>query len=341
MKDISLFGDTATGGTPTGSLDVGGSTVDKYFAEAIIANKPTSVLEEAGIIRVIKVGDEQEKVSFPVVRHTHLTWNEVKRNLDSSTSGTDVGSEYDATTLKEVHYKEAFISTKSASIFLPDTVSLLNKTNFNLYAEVAARDAQRKKEEDGLGSLMDDSAYSEGNTLFTCGGFTSGTTVGSVGAGSTLDPLDLIKAKRNMATGSPTGSNINVPDFVLMHPNQYAQLNVHDDFAPGTTSPGAMMRKAKFDEDGNIVRFDGMDLFVSELVPAEAAVATGFWATAGHPVLVGKRGLTIGRGEHYGVRVFTEDDRRRHGVWKIIDIDYAYTDILVPEANFLLRAVDN
>ena len=89
MKDISLFGDPATGGTPTGSLDVGGSTVDKFFAEAIVANMPTSVLEEAGIIRVVTIAPETEKVSVPVVRNTELTWTEIKRN-QSGTAGTDV-----------------------------------------------------------------------------------------------------------------------------------------------------------------------------------------------------------------------------------------------------------
>lgn len=345
MKDISVFssltqmGDVATGGTPTGSLDVGGSTVDKFFAEAIVAFEPTSVLEEAGIIRVLKVPTEQEKVSFPVVRNTELTWNEIKRNLSNSASGTDLGSEYNASALNEVHYKEAFVTTKSASIFLPDTVSLLNKTNFNLYADVAARDAKRKKEEDGIGSLFDYTKYSESNTLFTAGGFTG---AGSTAAGSTLDPLDLVKAKRNMASGSPAGINVNVPDFVLMHPIQYAELNTHADFAPGATSNGAMMRKAKFDEDGNIVRFDGMDIFVSEHVPARtAATDKGYYgATTGHDVLVGRRGLTIARGEHFGIIVNTQDDRRRHGQWKILDIDYGYTDILVPEANYLLRCAD-
>jgi len=340
MKDISLFASVAGGATPTGSLDVGGSTVDKYFAEAIIAAKPTSLLEEAGIIRVLQVPSQQEKVSFPVVRHTHLTWNEVKRNLSDSISGTDVGSSYDATALKEVHYKEAFITTKSASIFLPDTVNLLNKTNFNLYVEVASRDAQRKKEEDGLGSLMLTTAYSEGNTLFTAGGFTSAGTAGSVAAGSTIDPLDLMKAKKTMTIGSPAGSNVNTPDFILMYPTQYLQLNTHADFAPGVTSPGAMMRKAKFDENGDIIKFDGMEIYVSELVPANATSATGFQTVAGHAVLVGKKGLTIARGEHRDIVINTEDDRRAHGAWKIFDIDYGYTDILVPEANILIRTSD-
>ena len=336
MKDISLFGDPATGGTPTGSLDVGGSTVDRYFAEAIVASMPTSVLEEAGIIRVVTIPTESEKVSVPIVRNTELTWNEIKRN-QSGTSGTDLGSEYDASKLNEVHYKEAFVSTKSASIFLPDTVSLLNKTNFNLYAEVAARDAKRKLEEDGIGSLMTYTSYIQGQTAFTAGGYLTG----SVGTGSTLDPFDLIKCARNMASGSPTGANPTSPDFVLLHPIQYAQLNTHSDFAPGVTSPGAMMRKAKFDEDGNLVRFNGLDLYVSEHIPAIGSGTRVEQVIAGHDVLVGKKGLTIARGQHSGIVVTTQDDRRRHGQWKIMDLDYGYTNILVPEANYLLLASDS
>ena len=99
------------------------------------------------------------------------------------------------------------------------------------------------------------------------------------------------------------------------------------------------MRKAKFNEDGDIVRFNGMDILVSELVPAGSVAANTSFVAAGHWVLVGTRGRCGARAEHYGLKISSEDSRRFHGQWKIVDMDYAH-DILVDEANVLLRATD-
>ena len=126
-----------------------------------------------------------------------------------------------------------------------------------------------------------------------------------------------------------------------MHPNPYAQINTHPDFAPGATSNGAMMRKANFDENGDIVRFDGMDIYVSELIPSFTgsdtyAIPSNVTARC---VLVGVKGLTIGRGEHHGISVSTEDSRRRHGQWKIFDMSYDQV-ILVKDSMQGLMASD-
>ncbi len=322
MKEISQFdtsGPIAANVSNLGSLDPAGSSIDKVFAQAIMANKPTSVLEEAGIISVKTAPAEKDTVSFPIIRNTQLSWSTIGRGTN------DTGSDLGASALNEVEYKEVTPVLKTANIFVPDNVSLLNEANFSVYSEVGATDAQRKKEEDALGTLATES---EVGTVATAGGF--GT--GSISAGSTLDPMDLVNAKKNLATGS----DINKPDFVLMHPNQYAQLNTHEDFSPGATTNGAMMRKAKFDENGDIMRFDGMDLFSTELMPAGT---NGYYDVAGHPVVVGARGLAIGRGEHQGMKVSTEDSRRRHGTWKIFDMSYDNT-VLVKESLVLLRAAD-
>lgn len=322
MKEITHFdGPIAANVSNLGSLDPTGSSIDKVFAEAIMANKPTSILEEAGIITVKVAEPEKDIVSFPIIRNTQLTWSKIGRGTN------DTGSDLGASKLNAVEYKEVTPTGKTANIFIPDNVSLLNKVDFATYSLIGATDAQRQKEEEGIGSLMTEASV---GTVKVAGGYTAST--GSISAGSTLDPLDLVYAKRDLSTGS----DINKPDFVLMHPNQYAQLNTHADFAPGATTNGAMMRKAKFDENGDIVRFDGMDIYVSELVPAQSG---GYYAVAGHPVIVGKKGICLGRGEHHGIKVSTEDSRRRHGQWKIFDMSYDYT-VLVKESLVLLRAAD-
>lgn len=326
MKQMSKFANVA--GTPSGlanQLDNVGSSQDVIFAEAIVTMEPTSILEEAGIVAVRQTPNPHDELSFPIVRNTQLTWTEI----DGRATTNSLGSEFDTSGLNRVEYKVVRPTVKSASIFLPDEVSLLNKVSFDLYSEMCARDAKRKKEEDALTILTTESNISN---LYAAGGFSSN---GSVAAGSTLDPSDLLSAQRILGTGSDPIT----PDFVLVHNNQYEQLNKHEDFAPGTTSPGAMMRKASFDQDGNIVRFTGMDIYKTELLPGQTGSATTAYEVDGHPVVVGKKGLAIGRGEKLGVTIHTQDDRIRHGTYKVIDMAYDHT-ILVDESLVLIRSAD-
>lgn len=332
MKDVTQFADVA--GTPSrlGSLDPGGSSVDKIFAEAIIANEPTTILEEAGIIRVKVAPADKDMVVFPIVRNTRMTWKEIGRD------NQDNGSEFGAGVLNQVEYKTVTPIVKTSNIFLPDNVSLLNPNDFDLYAQIVATDAKRVKESDALASLFVDSYPDQTQVLNTkiAGGYVD--YAGSVGAASTLDPLDLLKSKRDLSTGSDPA----VPDFVLMYPNQYMSLNSHADFAPGASTNGAMMRKAKFNENGDIVRFDGMDIYVSELVPDGGTIgvsAGSNYVASGHPVMVGQKGLAIGRGEHTGIKVYSQDDRLRHGKYYIFDISYDHT-LLAVETLIQLRAAD-
>lgn len=326
MKEISKFANVA--GTPSGlanQLDSVGSSQDVIFAEAIVTMEPTSVLEEAGIVVVRQTPNPHDELSFPIVRNTQLTWT----TIDGRATTNSLGSEFDTSGLNRVEYKVVRPTVKTASIFLPDEVSLLNKVSFDLYTEMCARDAKRKKESDALTVLTTEANISK---IYSAGGFTSN---GSVNAGSTLDPSDLLSAQRLLGTGSDPIS----PDFVLCHPNQYEQLNKHADFAPGATSPGAMMRKAGFDADGHVVRFAGMDIYKTELLPAVTGSATTSYPVAGHPVIVGKKGLAIGRGEKLGITVHTQDDRIRHGTYKVIDMAYDHT-VLVDESLVLLRTAD-
>lgn len=326
MKEISKFANVA--GTPSGlsnQLDSAGSSQDVIFAEAIVAMEPTTVLEEAGIIAVRQTPNPHDELSFPIVRNTQLNWSEI----DGRTGANALGSELDTTGMNAVEYKVVRPTVKTASIFLPDEVSLLNKVDFDLYSQLAATDAKRKKEADALSTLTTEADITN---VYSAGGFVNN---GSVDAGSTVDPSDLLSSQRLLSTGSDPY----FPDFVLSHPNQYEQLNKHQDFAPGATSPGAMMRKAQFDQDGNLVRFAGMDIYRTELLPGQTGSATLAYEVDGHPVVIGKKGWAIGRGEKKGITVYSQDDRIRHGTYKVIDMAYDHT-ILVKESLVLLRAAD-
>lgn len=343
-----MFANVVGNPSTLGSLDPLGSTVDDIFAEAIIANEPTTVLEEAGIIRVKTTPTEVDRVQFPIVLNKQLTWSTISRGATSGTpddTGSDFGVDFSATALNAVTYKNVTPTVKTANIFLPDNVSLMNKTDFNLFTQIAATDAKRKKEADALSTLLGSSGASPAGpltiqgtssayTIKTAGGFGA---FGSLSTGSTLVPLDLVRGKRDLSTGSDPW----YPDYVLMHPNQYAQVNTHPDFAPGATANGAMLRKARFDENGDLVKFEGMDIYVSELVPSLTGSATnaiGASITA-RCVLLGTKGLSIGRGEHHGIKVYSEDSRRRHGMWKIFDMSYDHV-ILVKQSMIGVVASD-
>lgn len=327
MKEITKFANVA--GTPSGlanQLDTVGSSLDVIFADAIVAYEPTTVLEEAGIIVVKAVPTENDKISFPIVRNTQLTWT----TIDGRASANSLGSEFNTTGLRSVEYKEVRPTVKTASVFLPDEVSLLNKVDFSLYSQLIATDAKRKKEVDALTLLATEAQHVN---IFAAGGVN--TTNGSVAAGSTLKPEDFLFARTTLRTGSDPVD----PDFVLMHINQFEQVTSAASLAPGATSPGAMMRKARFDSNGDLVGFGGMDLYWTELIPAVTGSVTTAYPVSGHPVIVGKKGWAIGRGEKKGVTVYSQDDRIRHGTYKVVDMSYDHT-ILVKESMVLLRAAD-
>ncbi|MDP2692274.1 MAG: hypothetical protein Q8O88_01380 [bacterium] len=329
MKELTQFANVVGVPSDADNQDPQGSTQDWLLAEAIIANEPTSVLVEEGIILVQKLPMDVDEARFPVLRNTNFTWSIIDWRAATTVAGSDVA----ASAVNVIEYRRVRPQTRTANIFLPDGVSLVNKVSFDTYVQLVATEAKRQKEYDGLLRVMGSTANAETFTQrYAAGGFVS---AGSVITGSTLTPLDLIKAKKTLMVGS----NVHKPDFVLVHPHQYQQLNTHADFAPGAVNRGAMLRKAKFNEDGDIVKFDGMDVVVSELVPAGSVAADTAFVNAGHWALVGTRGKCGARAEHYGLRVSSEDHRRYHGTFKIFDMDYDH-DILVDEANLLLRCAD-
>lgn len=326
MKEITKFANVA--GTPSGlsnQLDSVGSSLDVIFADAIVAFEPTTVLEEAGIIVVKQVADPTDKLSFPIVRNTKLSWT----TIDGRSGTNGLGSEFNTTGLRSVEYKEVRPTVKTASIFLPDEVSLLNKVDFSLYSQLIGTDAKRQKESDALSLLATEAQHVN---IYSASGMTSN---GSVTTGSLLAPADLLTARSKLRLGSDPVD----PNYVLCHTNQYEQLTKHASFAPGATTPGAMMRKAQFDQNGDLIRFAGMDIYWTELLGSVTGSATTSYVQTGHPAIVGKKGWSIGRGEKKGITVYTQDDRIRHGTYKVIDMSYDHT-ILVKESMVLIRCSD-
>lgn len=328
MRDIEQFGTAGVTGTPTGlrnALDADGSSLDVIFADAIVAMEPTTVLEEAGIITVRQTPTENDRLSFPIVRNTQLTWV----TIDPRNGNADLGSNENATALNRVEYKIVQPTVKTANIFLPESVSLLNKVDFDMFTQILAVDAKRKKEADALTCLTVEGSLT---LKYSAGGFVSN---GSVTTGSTLSLTDMLAAKRLLKTGSdPVRA-----DFALMHSIQYEQINKTAQLAPGATSPGAMDRKVRFNEVGDIVNFNGLDLYETELMPSVTGSVTTAYVTTGHPVIIGKKGWAIGRGERMGMRISTEVRPTLHGQFKVVDMEYDHT-VLVKESIVLLRASD-
>lgn len=334
MKTITQFADVI--GVPSdnvGVLDPQGSTQDFMFAQAIVANEPSSVLTEERIVTVQQIPAEVDEARFPIARNKQFTWTTLDWRAANNSSTNPFGSDIAANAFATIEFRKVRPVVKTANVFLPDGLSLVNKVNFDLLVKLFATEAARQKEADAMSKIMGTSANVETFTQkYSASGMVSG---GSVNTGSILTPNDLLKAKTTLMTGS----NTHKPDFVLVHPIQYRQLNTHSDFAPGATARGAMLRKAKFNEDGDIVKFDGMDVIVSELVPAGSVAANTAFVAAGHWALVGTRDKCGARGEHYGMKIYSEDNRRFHGNFKIVDMSYAH-DILVDEANLLIRCTD-
>lgn len=330
MKELTTFAGIANAST-LGSLDSAGSSVDKIFAEAIVANEPTTILEEAGIIRVKKVSPESvDQIDFPIFKNKYLTWTTISRGTN------DNGITPTNTSLAAVEYRAVTPTLKTAVLFIPDNVKLLDPANFEFYSVLGAADAKRKKEQDSINTMGSGTTQTNFSEIKTAGGYTN--TI--VSSGSTLDPTDLLAAQTALAT-SGTGSDPYKADFVLMHPEQYEQMNSNAQFSDASTTAGTLMRKAVFDKDGNIVRFAGMDIYVSELMwdVGSATDTTGSFGAAGHMVVVGVKGLACCRGEKEGLIVHTQDERVLHGQYKIFDMEYD-VDNLVRESIALIRAAD-
>ena len=322
MADIS--------GTPTSRsvIDSAGSTVDTIFADAIMASLPTLVIDQYNLLMVKEVPDQHDSVTFPVLQNFDLTWT----NL--SGTGSDLGSEVEVTAAPATTFRKITPLVQSAAIFIHDMVDIqTNKHDFNLYANLAAVNVSKKIDQDGINDGIFNVVQTAGSREIRVAG---GYATGSILTGSTLGPDDLSDCKATMSTGS----NIYMPDTVLMHPTQYNQLVQSSDFQ---SQLYRVSGKATFKE-GELTKYDGLTIVVTELVNNGATgfgtTEGGYYAVAGHPVAVySKRVAGCLAKKSSAFRVSTVDSRLKHGKYKIFDIAFT-ADVLVPEAISILRAAD-
>ena len=232
---------TATAGLTDASND----TVTRIFSQAMIIAQPMSELETTGVIEVVEAQPQDDKVVFTVITGSSLTWTTV------DTRGAEVTSEQDTQKNLEATYATATPLTKSATIAIADNIDLVNPVQFSKYVEVAGEQIKVKKIIDGIAELALVTNYTAATSIRNANGF---TTKAAVAADDLLKPADLVSAKIDLKA-----SNI-IADVVLVHTNQKYQLETSSDFSPGQ-SANANYKKAKFDETGTLISFDGMSVY--------------------------------------------------------------------------------
>ena len=320
--------------TTAGSLDSGSDTSDRIFAEAMIIAQPVAPLEERGIIEVRDTGANTDKVVFTVIPESTFTWRTVdvrgSESIDLS-SGPSLG----AGSLQQISaptFKTATPLTKSATIFIHDNINLVNPIDFKKIALIAGNQIKQKKITDGITELTTLANYTVSTTVRNGNGFTSH---GAVASDDTLTPNDLVSSKNDLK-GQTTPI---VPDICITHTKQLNQLENHGNFSPGQTT-NSNFKKAKFDADGHLVYFDGMEMI--EVLEAEMAQLTtgSFSSQNGHYAIIGKKDLMLGRGENN--RKNTVEDFRNpeeHGIRRTMNINFDYV-IKYPDGIRLLACVD-
>jgi len=297
-----------------------GSTQDSIFAEAVKAMMPTLVVDKYNLALVKEVPDQVDTVTFPILKNFDLTW------VNLSGPGSDTGSDITMTAGPATTFKRLTPVLYGAGMFITDQIDLLtNKHDFRTFAERAATAAARKMDQDFLATLAEEP--SDLSRVYVAGGMSG--SLGSVGAGSTLAPSDLSEAKAILSTGSDPY----VPDTVVMHPRTY------NNFVQSSELRGDTYRvTSKADiSDGEIIRYDGMDIVVSELMPAGTG---GYYDSSGHPAVVYNRKIGMGLAKKSaGFRTTIVDDRIKHGKYILIDMMYDVKK-LVEDSILIIRSAD-
>jgi len=305
MEEISKFATTA------GSLDTNNTTSDRRFAEAMIIAQPVAPLEEKGVIEIRDVGPNTDVVVFTVIPESTFTWRTVDaRKSEVVTAGS-------LQTISAPTYTTATPSTKSATIFIFDNINLVNPVDFKKIATIAGNQIKQKKIVDAITELTTIINYTAGTSIKQGNGYGAYETVAS---DDTLTPNDLVSAKNDLkGQTSPL-----VPDVCIAHTKQLNQLENNANFSPGQTT-NSNFKKAKFDADGHLAWFDGMEM-IESLEAEYAAITSGnFNSVNGHFAIIGKRELMLGRGENN--RKNTVEDFRnpeQHGVRRTLNINYDY-----------------
>jgi len=316
MDELSKFTHyytTASGAT--GGLDTSEKTVDKIFAEAMIIAQPVAPLEEKGVIEVRDTGPNTDKVVFTVIPESSFTWRTVDERGSEATSAGSL-QQISAPTFTEVQPL-----TKSATIFIHDNINLVNPVDFKKIATIAGNQIKQKKIVDALTELTTIGNYTPGTSARNGNGFTEySASSGGVETGDTLTPNDLVSAKEDLKSQTTPI----VPDVCIVHTAQLNQLENSANFSPGQTT-NSNYKKAKFNEYGHLVDFDGMEII--EVLEAEypAHTSAPFDTYNGHFAIIGKRDLMLGRGENN--RKNTVEDFRNpeeHGVRRTLNVNFDY-----------------
>lgn len=323
MDELSKF---AHSYTTAGSLDAGESTTDRIFAEAMIIAQPVAPLEERGVIEVKDVGPNTDICVFTVIPESTFTWRTVDTRGSELITGGSL-QQISAPTFTEVQP-----NTKSATIFIHDNINLVNPVDFKKIAIIAGNQIKQKKILDAITEMTTLANYTVATSVKNGNGY---TVHGLVAADDTLTPNDLTSAKNDLkGQTSPI-----VPDVCMVHTKQKTQLENNANFSPGQTT-NANYKKAKFDADGNLASFDGME--VIELLEAEYAVLTtgSFSSNNGHYAIIGKKDLLLGRGENN--RKNTVEDFRNpeeHGIRRTLNVNFDYV-LKYPNGVRLLACTD-
>lgn len=323
MEDISKFAHVYN---TAGSLDSGSKTQDRAFAEAMIIAQPVAPLEEKGVIEVRDTGPNTDIVVFTVIPESTFNW----RTIDARSSELVSGGSLQA--ISAPTFTEVTPTTKSATIFIHDNINLVNPVDFKKIAVIAGNQIMQKKITDGITEMTTATNYTASVSIRNANGFTS---YGSVASDDTLTPNDLVSAKNDLK-GKTTPI---VPDVCIVHTKQLNSLENHGNFSPGQTT-NSNFKKAKFNSDGHLEWFDGMEII--EYLEAEGAVITSgsFGSSNGHYAIIGKRELMLGRGENN--RKNTVEDFRNpeeHGTRRTLNVNFDYV-LKYPAGIRLLACVD-
>lgn len=325
MREVGKFITT----TKRADIDPQGSTADLIFAEAVQASMPMLVVDKYNMVMKKDVPGQVDSMVFPVFKNFDLTWTDI------TGTGSDLGSELTLTQGGAMEYAKLTPVLYTAGIFVTDAVDLkVNKASFDQYANLAAVQVSKKIDIDVIkqGFLNIEGTAS----TYSAGGLFG--VNGSVTTGSTLCPLDLINGYQQLETG---GAENYPPDAVLMHPIQHNQLIGHQDMSPSSTT--GYYRKAKFDADGNLVKFNGMDIIKTDLVDTgsgsgNVAAHIKEWAVAGNPVVFFKKGVSVALAtKNAGFKVNSVDDRLRHGTYKVFDVMFD-TKYILADSMLFMRA---
>lgn len=310
-EQISKFADAYVN---AGTIDSGSKTVDMVFAEAMIIAQPRNALEESGVVQVKHVGANTDKCTFTAIPRSTFTWTTVDAR------GSEDHAIKDSQTITSPVFTQVQPTTKSATIFFADNADLVNPVTFKEIALLAGNAIREKKTLDAIAELTTLANYTAGTSIRNAGGFTA---KGAVAADDTLSPNDLnscVKDLKNKTT--PVFANV-----ALMHTNQKDQVENHANFSPGQTT-NANFKKAKFDIEGTLVKFGGLhivELLEHEMPIMSTGAGDDFNVVAGHYVIVGRKDLMVGRGEH-NARNKVEDFRnpQEHGIRRTLDVNYEH-----------------